>query len=178
MEEWKDIEGYEGIYQVSNFGLVRTVPGKTTIRMLNGEPQTRHWIGRTLKQKTDRGGYKRVTLWKNRRGKDFLVHRLVCAAFHDNPEDKPSVNHIDGNPANNSASNLEWVTPRENLLHAFDTGLNKSPDQVVLFRPEIGFIKHFRSMAEASAFLGRSHSYVKDIVDRGEKEADGYHIFS
>lgn len=98
MENWKDIENYEGIYQVSDKGQVRTIPGKTTVRMFNGREIVRHWKGRTLKQKTDKGGYKRVTLWKSRAGKQFLVHRLVCAAFHANYENLPDVNHIDGNP--------------------------------------------------------------------------------
>lgn len=178
MEKWLDVVGYEGIYQISDRGQMRTVPGKTTVRRLNGKDEIRHWKGRTLKQKTDRRGYKRVTLWKNKREKDFLVHRLVCTAFHPNPENKPEVNHIDGNPSNNRVDNLEWVTSQENLMHAFKHLLNKSPDPIVLADPITEEAKYFYSKAEASRFLGRSTAFISNVLKRGDKEIGGYEIFT
>jgi hypothetical protein len=174
---WKDVSDYEGIYQVSDSGLVRTVPGKITTRRMNGKTQLRHWSGRELKQKTDKGGYKRVTLWKNKRGKDFLVHRLVCEAFCQNYSLKPEVNHIDGNPSNNYASNLEWVTYAENLQHAYRHGLNQSPIKVVLYNPNSGMFRRFSSQTEASKFLGKNRGFVSAITKNGQQSALGYEIF-
>jgi len=177
MEKWIDIPGYEGMYQVSSRGVVRTVPGKVTVSVRNGKTIHRVWEGRTLKQKTDKGGYKRVTLWKNKRDKQFLVHRLVCMAFHPNPDNLPDVNHIDGNPSNNAAENLEWITPRDNLIHAYEHKLNKAAMPVVLRDPPTGQIRYFYSRSEACRFLGRCPEYIGDALKRGDTEIDGYELF-
>lgn len=80
-------------------------------------------FGRTINPQVGRNGYIRVELWSNGRGRKYLLHRLLAAAFIPNPEGKPQVNHIDGDPANNDLGNLEWVTQSENQLHAYRTGL-------------------------------------------------------
>lgn len=102
-EIWKDISGYEGLYQVSNFGRIKSYHrGKTSV--LAGTPNN---------------GYIRIRLCKDGiRGNLILIHRLVCVAFIPNPENKPCVNHIDGNPSNNNVNNLEWCTSSENELHS------------------------------------------------------------
>lgn len=104
-EIWKDIPGYEGLYQVSNLGNVKSV----------------HWNHsneiRTIKP-FNNNGYWRVVLYKDRMHKKFLVHVLVAKSFIPNPQNKPCVNHIDGNGHNNMISNLEWVTFSENTRHA------------------------------------------------------------
>jgi hypothetical protein len=103
-EIWKDISGYEGIYQVSNKGNVRSYKA-----FKNGE---------NLKPRKRRGGYFGVGLSKNGKVNYQLVHRLVAIAFIENPQNKPYVNHIDENPSNNNVENLEWVTNNENMLHS------------------------------------------------------------
>lgn len=104
MEEiWKDVAGFEGLYQVSNLGNVRNSKGKI------------------LKQATSRNGYKRIFLHKNGYA-PLLVHRLVASAFIDNPQNKPCVNHIDNDRANNLVDNLEWVTYKENMMWASSQG--------------------------------------------------------
>ena len=97
MQIWKDIEGYKGHYQISNYGNVRSLKKDAFLRKCA-----------YLK------GYKIISLWKNGIGKMFRVHRLVAAAFIPNPENKPCVDHIDGDRANNHADNLRWVTAKEN----------------------------------------------------------------
>lgn len=89
----------------------------------DGEVRSR--FGRIIKHQTSANSYVRVELWQNGVGKKYLLHRLLATAFIPNPEDKPQVNHIDGNPLNNAISNLEWVTQSENQRHAYRTGLQR-----------------------------------------------------
>lgn len=175
MEKWKCISGFEGIYEVSNTGRIRSSKDKTTKSALHG---TRKWQQRILKLKTDKGGYKRVCLYKDKKPHDFLVHRLVAMAFIPKVEGKECINHIDCNPSNNYAENLEWCNHKENLIHAFDNRLNKSPDPIILFNLNNKDLHFFRSKAEASKFLGRSHGYLSNIINKGEKEVDEYLIFT
>lgn len=98
MEEWKDIKGYEGRYQVSSTGNVKNV--KT---------------GKTLKGVPARNGYLIVILYNDNGGKHFRIHRLVAEAFIYNPKNKPYVDHIDGSRTNNQVDNLRWCTRSENM---------------------------------------------------------------
>jgi len=108
MEEWRKIEGYEGLYQVSNLGRVKSLMyGKEKI----------------LKGGINPYGYHFVILNKYPIKKNMKVHRLVAKAFIPNSDNKPEVNHIDGNKLNNNIHNLEWNTRKENNSHALDTGL-------------------------------------------------------
>lgn len=109
-EIWKDIPNYEGMYQVSNLGNVRSL----------------HWnhsnVIKNLKP-FNNGGYLRVAFNTKNAHAKFLVHRLVAIAFIPNPENKEEVNHIDGDKTNNCVNNLEWVTRKENIHHAIRHGL-------------------------------------------------------
>lgn len=119
MEEiWKDIEGYEGLYKVSNLGNVLSLNFGARNRILSG-------IQRTLKGARSSSGYYHVQLYKNGTVSTKLIHILVASAFIPNPNNKLEVNHKDGNKANNAASNLEWATRKENLEHAYNTGLKR-----------------------------------------------------
>lgn len=112
-EIWKDIEGYEGLYQISSLGRVRRIKGgKGTAS------------GRILKSFAN-SGYFFVGLYVNSKQKHIGVHRLVAEAFIPNPDNKSEVNHINGNKHDNRIVNLEWVTPSENMQHAWRTGLTK-----------------------------------------------------
>src|SRR5699024_3512958 len=122
MEVFKDIRGYEGLYQVSNLGRVKSLEKKT----MTDNGWERKWEECILKPaKTEKGKYFHVSLYKNKKSKTFNVHRLVALSFIKNPENKKEVNHIDGNRFNNSAVNLEWCTRSENALHAYEIGLQK-----------------------------------------------------
>lgn len=127
-EEWRDIKDYEGIYQVSNFGRVKSL-SRVVIRYGKNRVQLDDCILRIYKSKV---GYMLFSARKNNKRKliTFAVHRLVAIAFIPNHENKPMVNHINGIKYDNRAINLEWNTALENVRHAFKTGLqvpNKNP---------------------------------------------------
>lgn len=167
-EIWKDVVGYEGIYEVSNFGNVRTHKNKTTWSEAHG---LRHWKQRYLKNKTPNGRDVRLNLWKDGMAKDWLVHRLVAYAFIPNTDEtKNSINHIDGNPKNNHVENLEWCNHYENNNHAFDNGLISISKKTTLLRLSDNKTFNFRSMAKASLFLKRGHGYISDTLKRNKYE--------
>ena len=118
--QWLPVKGYEELYEVSDTGEVRSVDRVLSVT----NQKERLFKGRVLLQTMNKQvQYKQVSLWKENKGTSYYVHRLVAEAFIPNPEDKPEVNHIDGNRQNNDISNLEWVTSGENSLHASKTGL-------------------------------------------------------
>ena len=112
---WKPVKGFEGFYEVSNRGSIRSVD-----RVINN----RKYKGRVMSKQISSNGYQTVQLYNNGRYKKFLIHRLVAESFLLNPENKRCVNHIDGIKINNNLDNLEWVTHSENAKHAFAIGLS------------------------------------------------------
>lgn len=163
-ELWKDIPGYEGLYQASNLGRIRSAPGKTTS---NKRYSKRVWTERIIKPKGcadfRKCGY-RVSLWKDGKSKDYLVARLVCATWHENLIDtKMTVNHKDGDRLNNRIENLEWLSLSDNIRHAFQNNLQKQ-DETTLYPVDGGSPLIFRSQAEAARFLGRNHGYINCLT--------------
>ena len=125
-EIWKDVNGYYGLYQISNFGRVRSLPRLDNVVYSNGTIWSRKRKGLILRQQNSNKGYKLVSLYKEGVGCSHFVHRLVAIEFLPNPYDLPQVNHKDGDKNNNAVSNLEWCTCDENIEHAFKIGLRKS----------------------------------------------------
>lgn len=123
-EIWKDIKGYEGLYQVSNLGRVKSVERIIKYNGIGKGSGTRLYPSVILRQCLNTVGYYQVSLSINNNRKRFMVHRLVAQAFCNSSVDKYCVNHIDGNYLNNIADNLEWVSNIENTRHAIVIGLN------------------------------------------------------
>lgn len=158
MEVWKDIPDYEGIYQASSLGRIRTVEGKTTTSKRHG---IRHWKGRVLKGRGDNPKTgKRVNLYKDGKAKDWLVARLVAITFLGVPPEGFTVNHIDGNRLNNHIDNLEWLSLADNIRHGFATGLYHTQKSISLSRN--GNIYDFVSMSKCDEFLNRSKGYTSN----------------
>lgn len=125
-EEWKPIKGYEGLYEINNFGEV-----KALVRIKNcnrGYGKIKEHI---MKQTNCRSAYYRVPLTnRNHIKKYYLVHRLVAMTFISNPDNFKDVNHKDGNKLNNRVDNLEWCTRSYNLYHAYNNGLRPTIKQL------------------------------------------------
>lgn len=119
IEVWKPVVGFENNYEISSFGRVR---GLSRTRISKGN-STAKIQSRILKQKTSKYGYLIIGLCLDSKKSHHMVHRLVAKSFHENPEDKPTVNHIDGDKKNNNVRNLEWSTHKEQTRHAYNTNL-------------------------------------------------------
>jgi len=121
-EVWRQVVGHQ-FYEVSDLGRVRSLD-RDIESLWHGQPYTRPMPGRVLKLKTDKNGYAYVIISPNHTTRK--VHHLVAEAFIGPRPSGHEINHKDGNKANNLPSNLEWVTGKINIRHAFDTGLNHS----------------------------------------------------
>ena len=149
-KKWKDISGYEGYYQVSNFGEVRTVGHKYQRKGFH-----------KIKLHNNRNGYWLADLHKNNLYKSKAIHRLVAKAFIPNPNNFPEVNHIDGNKANNCVDNLEWVSKSQNKWHACNV-LGQRTNRIKDF--STGNV--FPSQKSAALYYGVSESLIRSIVKK------------
>lgn len=155
MEVWKDIEGYEGRYQISDQGRVKSL---TT--------------GSILKTFLCGSGYPEIVLTKHRKRQPKLIHRLVAEAFIPNPESKREVNHKDGNKHNNDVSNLEWVTPSENQRHSRKVLGAKSFQRKVVC---VELQRTFDSIKAASDALGLKSPLIWKCCNGTQVTTGGYH---
>ncbi len=184
MEEiWKDIQGYEGLYQVSNLGNVKSLHfgAKANHPKWQNQPQ------KLLKQRIATSGYLRVELYKPNSRKCFYVHSLVATTFLDRTTEKSEINHIDGNKLNNNVENLEWVTRSENQLHAISLGLRspspmigktggKSPRSHPVIQYDLNgkFMKLWLSISDASRELKISTSSISQCASGRHKKSRKY----
>lgn len=178
MELWKNIEGYDGLYQISNKGNIRSLRDK------NGNNRI---INR--KMRISKNGYYYTNLWKNSKSKTVKPHRLVAIYFIDNPDNLPCVNHINGNKLDNDVNNLEWCSFSDNTKHAIrclnykpgknlikynESGLNKIKQykKVAQYDLKGNFIKEWDSIKEAQETLNINH--ISDCINGRRNKAGGY----
>ena len=136
--------------------------------------------------KVMKDGYVRMELFKDHKPKIFNVHRMVAEIFIPNPENKPFVNHIDGNKRNNCVSNLEWCTQKENIAHAFRTGLSKVQPKntgplckkVIQYDSEHNFIREFPSVIEITRSLGFQRCAIGKAIKTKKLYKNYYWEFS
>ena len=154
-----------GLYEVSNLGEVRSLISN-----------------RILKTGKSFGGYVHVSLYKNKKGKTKKMHRLVSEVFIPNPENKPQINHIDGNKENNKVNNLEWCTASENQIHAFKLGISKKPKgkdstssvKINQYDREMNFIKQWNSMKDIERDLKIRVGNIWTCCNGRKKTAGNY----
>lgn len=175
MELWREIPGYEGIYEASSLGNIRSCEGKIT---QNSRYPVRHWKQRVMKQKCIANNHgridPRIILWKDGKPKSFLVSRLVAMTWVGGYQEGLTVNHIDGNPMNNNKSNLEWLTHADNVRKAVETGLFAALQHPVTLRLGDNVFS-FASKSDAGRFLNRNHGYISNCMkaNRPIRDANG-----
>lgn len=178
-EVWKDIVDYEGLYQVSNLGRVKSLKRK----VYAGRNKMRWQYERILSNnKTNGNGYIVVSLNKESKSKNKYVHRLVAEAFLENPNNYKYINHKDQNTFNNNANNLEFCTAQYNSTYRdahIKRGLKHrnnlvNSKKVYQLDENENIIKEFPSMAEANRQLGTNHTSIYACINGRQKHAFGY----
>lgn len=159
MEEWKDIDGYEGLYRISNLGNVSHYTKKSG------------WTNKKLTLGTT--GYLKVQLWKNNKSKTVNVHRLVAKAFIDNPSNLPFINHIDEDKTNNKVSNLEWCTHEYNCEYGTAKERSAFKRRKAIICIDTGDI--FSCAREASEKYNISRQGIASCCKGDRKTCGGYH---
>ena len=176
-EIWKDIEGYDGRYQVSNRGRIKSLP----------HVQKNRYSKYTTKEKIlaprfDGDGYCCAALYTGGKREDRRVHRIVAETFIPNPEGKAFINHKDGVKTNNSVENLEWCTAAENAQHAFRTGLNrgyrgqenKISRKICQLTLDGKFLRFWHGVREIKRELNISYQNVEACLKGRRANAGGY----
>lgn len=178
-EIWKPIVDYEGLYEVSSLGRVRSVD--RVVRGNYGHPQSKK--GTILKGRVDKDGYIDIVLSKNCKTKHFRAHRLVAIAFIPNPSNKEQVNHINECPSDNRVDNLEWVTCKENINYGTRSSkmAGTRVQRGILSKPVIQIdaatkqvIAEYRSIHEAERETGAKHSNISRCCYGKQKLAKGF----
>lgn len=165
--EFRPVVGYEGLYEVSDTGIVRGVKS-----------------GKTLKYAYTYNGYRRVSIYRDAKKKTVMVHRLVAMSFLGlPPSEHYQINHKDGDKTNNTVSNLEWCTPSENVKHSFTIGIREHNKQrlletnrkAVIQKTLSGVpIKEWYSMSEAARYTGINISSISFCCSGRTKSAGGF----
>lgn len=161
IEVWKDIDGYEGLYQVSNLGRIRSL---------------KYGKERILKHRKDKDGYLRVGLYKNSKMKDYFVHRLVALVFIPNPNNLPCINHKDENKTNNSVDNIEWCTQQHNANYGtrnFKTS-TKLSIPIIQLTLNNEFVTCYRSSWDAERITGFNQGNINSCCNGKRKTSNGY----
>ena len=168
MEVWKDIEEFNGVYQISNLGRL-----KSKERIVNHPKGKCLLKEKYLSEVKNKKGYIEFQITYDSRHYSRKAHRLVAIAFIPNPENKPQVNHIDGDKTNNSVENLEWCTNSENQIHAIKTGLKRTM-KILQFDLNGNFIKDWKSASEAEKITGINYRHILEVCNGKKKTYKGF----
>lgn len=164
-EIWKDIKNFEGLYQVSNLGRIKSLERKTNYIYKKGG---QHLIKeKIIKQFQNKYGYLKCFLYKNGTRKTFNVHRLVAQAFIPNPNNLPQVNHKDENKKNNNIVNLEWCSNQYNAKYS----KNKA---VIQYDTNGKYINEYSSIIDASNITNTCYSKIGSVCQGKRKKAGGF----
>jgi hypothetical protein len=172
MEIWLDIDGYDGIYKVSNFGKVKSID--RTYLDKNGKLYNVE--GKIMNFQDNGKGYKNINLYKDKKSKCLYIHRLVADAFLPKIHGKNFVNHIDGDKSNNELSNLEWVNRSENMLHANKLGLckgydksgDKNPSSKLVLDTQTGI--YYLTLKEASFYKNINYTSLSSMMNSNKNK--------
>ena len=166
MEIWKPVVGYEGFYEVSSYGRVRSVDHYADTGIKHSE--RRLITGHILKQAARRGGYLSVDLSRENHVKTILVHKIVATAFLEKQEQHTQVNHINCNKRDNRVENLEWCTGAENRVHAKLNGLYYNPNKKAVRCKQTGVV--FESSYKAAEWVNETRfgnaKQVKNLASK------------
>ncbi|GAB4165880.1 MAG: hypothetical protein Tsb0033_27770 [Winogradskyella sp.] len=168
MNDWVDIIGHEGLYQINRLGKLRSVD-----RYVKGRNGKRLIKGKEKNAFKTTNGYMHTTLYKNNKGKKHSIHRLLAVHFIPNPDSKPCVNHINGIKHDNRLENLEWVTISENHRHALELGLITQAKPVYQCDENWNIINAFPSAGNAMSETGINN--IDLVLINKQKTAGGYY---
>lgn len=171
---WKEIPGYEGLYEVNNMGEVRSIE-----HYVNAGNGCKRIVKPTVRPQRIMGhGYKTVSLCVDNKSCSKLVHRLVALAFIDNPDNLPQVNHIDGNKENNCVSNLEWVSDDNNKEHSSVAkgGTQRPKRKVIIEELSTGNTLMFDGLREAERHLSLDHKSCQNVIKGRQHHTKGYKV--
>lgn len=167
---WKSIPGYEGYYEVSSSGLIRSSQNRVVKN--NGFLGDRILRERQIHPVVGKDGRERVVLCKDGVKKGDLLARLVALTWVNGYREGLTVNHINGNRRDNRIENLEWITREDNIRHGFQTGLYKSKLRSVALKPKDAIDPfNFPSLSAASRWLGHRDGYLSNHIKKCEKRA-------
>ena len=193
-EIWKPIRGWEGFYEISNLGKVKSLDRW----YFSKSGRHIHVKEKILKACCDSKGYPFVLLSKNSKTKTTYIHRLIAEHFIPNPTNKPEIDHIDTNPLNFSIKNLRWCTRKENcnnpitikhrIISVNKEGVQEkkiqshiksnskvAPKKIYMYDKNDNFIKEFDSMSDAARFVNGDVSSFYRVIDNSKRSAYGYH---
>lgn len=175
IEIWKDIKDYEGLYQVSNLGNVRSLDKIIYQKNKMGKNQKHIYKGKVLIGSKNNNGYRTISLYDGKRKNTRLLHRMVAEAFIPNPNQYNYINHKDNNPLNNNVNNLEWCTQNYNIKYAYEKGNKIPPNMRRVNQIKNGYIlKTFISISNAERLTGIKGANISKCCRKLRNFAGGY----
>lgn len=171
-EIWKDIPNYEGLYQVSNLGRIKSIGRRVSWKFYD-KPCARNHNERMITPEVGKIGYYRVGLCKNGKRTRYSLHRIIAKAFIPNPDNLPTVNHKNGIKTDNRLENLEWVSYSDNNLHAWRVLNKKAYNAKAVRCKETGEV--FRTMAEAAIKYGKKRTALCQQMKTANRKFSGLH---